>query len=168
MAPKTQYSHMVRIFILFVLQFFYIVLHAFYTDATCLNANGLTYMKCTSKPLIYLKSGEKLNKTQYSHMMKIFILFVLQFFYIVFHVLYTDATCLNGYVYIYIKGRSKSLIYLKSGGKCEKTRPIHALRNHFLVLQFFAIFSFVSFAIVFHIFYTGATCINEYVCRHTY
>src|SRR6266496_2537030 len=101
-------------------------------------------------------------------MMKIFILFVLQFFYIVFHVLYTDATCLNGYVYIYIKGRSKSLIYLKSGEKCKKTRPIYALRNHFLVLQFFAIFSFASFAIVFHIFYTGTTCINEYVCRHTY
>src|SRR6266496_4151913 len=76
------------------------------------------------------------KKTRPIHILRNHFL-VLQFFYIVFHTFYTDVSCLNGYGWTYIKGRSKPLIYLKSGKNVKKTRPIHILRNHFLVLQFF-------------------------------
>src|SRR6266496_3519365 len=57
-CKKTRPIHILRNHVL-VFQFFYIVLHAFYTEATCLNVHRLTYMECTIKPLTYLKAREK-------------------------------------------------------------------------------------------------------------
>src|SRR6266496_641190 len=115
--------------------------------------HGIVHLGSTSTPPIYLKSGKKCEKNEtHPHLVKSFFSF---------------AICLHSFSYIphsgdvfkwiwitYIQVRSKPLIYLKSGKKCEKTRPIHILRNHFLVLQFVYI--------VFHTFQTQATCLNGY------
>src|SRR6266496_2735090 len=109
----------------------------------------LFIMGVQANHLYISNQGKNAKKTRPIHILRNHFL-VLQFFYIVLHTFYTEASCLNGYGWTCIRGRSKPLIYLKSEKKCEKTRPIHLLRNHFLVLQFFYI--------VFHTFYTDDKC----------
>ena len=122
-------SHLEKSF--FSFEFFYIIFHAFYTDVTCLNGYGQTYIRCRSKPLIYLKSGEKCKKNWTpSHTEKSFLSFAI----ILFH-----YSCIlrDVFKWVWTDCRSKPLIFLNQEKNVKKTRPMHILRNYFLVLQFF-------------------------------